>query len=62
VSIRCLLLLVLLASPAMAETARSIPEPGDAALFVIAVVGLIVGRYAAGKAPPRRRHDNDWDT
>jgi hypothetical protein len=33
-----------------------IPEPGDAALFVIAVAGLILGRHASRRAP---RHDDD---
>ena len=40
------------ASPALAAGGSiQIPEPGDAALFVVAVVGLIVGRHASRRAP-----------
>jgi hypothetical protein len=50
-------LIALVASPALAAGARiQIPEPGDAALFVIAVVGLIVGRHVSRRAP---RKDDD---
>ncbi len=42
------------ASPALAGSSVQIPEPGDAALFVIAVVGLVVGRHVSRRAP---RHD-----
>ncbi len=46
------ILIALSASPALASgTSIKIPEPGDAALFVIAVVGLIVGRHASRRAP-----------
>lgn len=34
----------------------SIPEPGDAALFVVAVIGLIVGRHISRRPPS---HDED---
>lgn len=50
-------LIALSATPVLAAgTSVQIPEPGDAALFVIAVVGLIVGRHASRRAP---RHDDD---
>ncbi len=50
-------LIAVMASPALAvATSVPIPEPGDAALFVVAVVGLIVGRHASRRAP---RNDND---
>jgi hypothetical protein len=46
------ILIALSAPPALASgTSIKIPEPGDAALFVIAVVGLIVGRHASRRAP-----------
>jgi hypothetical protein len=46
-----------IAAPALAQTGSvSIPEPGDAALFVIAVIGLVVGRQASRRAP---RQDDD---
>lgn len=45
-------LIALSASPALAAGGSiQIPEPGDAALFVIAVVGLILGRHASRRAP-----------
>ena len=41
-----------LASPVLAAGGSvQIPEPGDAALFVVAVVGLILGRHASRRAP-----------
>jgi len=41
-----------LAVPAIAQSGGvQIPEPGDAALFVVAVVGLIVGRHVSRRAP-----------
>jgi hypothetical protein len=50
-------LLLLTASPALAQHGGvQIPEPGDAALFVVAVVGLILGRHASRRAP---RQDDD---
>jgi hypothetical protein len=45
-------LTLVMAAPAIAQSGSvQIPEPGDAALFVIAVVGLIVGRHASRRAP-----------
>jgi hypothetical protein len=53
------ILIALSASPALASgTSIKIPEPGDAALFVIAVIGLVVGRHASRRPP---RHDNRPD-
>ena len=40
-------------SPAMAADWIAIPEPGDPWLFALGVVGLLVGRHAARKKPPR---------
>lgn len=52
------LLLALATTPALAQSKGiQIPEPGDAALFVIAVVGLILGRHAS-RRPPRRETDD----
>lgn len=43
-----------MAVPAIAQSGGvQIPEPGDAALFVVAVVGLIVGRHASRRATTR---------
>ena len=42
-----------LATPAMAQGWVSIPEPTDMTLFALGVTGLIVGRYAAKRKPPR---------
>ena len=54
-------LIALSASPALASGGSiQIPEPGDAALFVVAVVGLIVGRHASRRAP--RQNDTPDDT
>lgn len=44
-------LLTLTAAPAFAQTGIAIPEPGDAALFVLAVVGLIIGRQSSRRPP-----------
>jgi hypothetical protein len=47
-------LFLMTATPALAQHGGvSIPEPGDAALFVVAVVGLIVGRHASRRAPSK---------
>lgn len=46
------LVLAFAASPALAQTSTSVPEPTDLALFALGVVGLIVGRQGA-----RRRRD-----
>ncbi len=47
-------LIVSMAAPALAQSGGiQIPEPGDAALFVVAVVGLILGRHASRRAPKR---------
>ena len=43
----------LVASPAMAADWIAIPEPGDPWLFALGVVGLLVGRRAARKKPPK---------
>ena len=44
----------LCASPAAAaEEWIAIPEPGDPWLFALGVVGLLVGRHAARKKPPK---------
>ena len=40
-------------SPAAAADWIAIPEPGDPWLFALGVVGLVVGRRAARKKPPR---------
>lgn len=49
------------AMPAMAQSGSvAIPEPGDAALFVIAVIGLVIGRQASRRAP--RQDDTSDDT
>ena len=54
-------LIALSASPALAAGGSiQIPEPGDAALFVVAVVGLIFGRHASRRAP--KREDVPEDT
>jgi hypothetical protein len=44
--------LVSAATPALAQTSISIPEPTDLTLFALGVIGLIVGRQGA-----RRRRD-----
>ena len=43
----------LLASPGIAQTSVAVPEPSDAALFLIAVVGLVIGRHASKRPPDR---------
>lgn len=50
------LLTVPMGAPALAQGSVQIPEPGDAALFVVAVIGLIVGRHVSRRAP---RRDDD---
>ncbi len=45
--------MALIASPAMAADRIAIPEPGDPWLFALGVVGLLVGRHAARRKPPR---------
>lgn len=45
------LALVTVAPAQAAGGSVQIPEPGDAALFVVAVVGLILGRHASRRAP-----------
>jgi hypothetical protein len=52
-------LIVFSASPALASGSIQIPEPGDAALFVIAVVGLIAGRHASRRAPRDNSRPDD---
>jgi hypothetical protein len=50
----------LAATPALAQQgAAAIPEPGDAALFVLAVVGLVVGRQLSRRAPRDPGNDTD---
>ena len=41
------------ASPAAAAGGIDIPEPSDPWLFALGVVGLLVGRHASRKKPPR---------
>ena len=41
------------ASPAAAAGWVEIPEPSDPWLFALGVVGLLVGRRAARKKPPK---------
>ncbi len=50
------------ATPAMAQASVAIPEPGDAALFVIAVVGLIIGRQSSRRRPPGKDVSTGSDT
>ena len=45
------LLIAMSATPALARASVQVPEPGDAALFVVAVVGLVVGRYTSRRRP-----------
>ena len=53
-------LTLLMAAPALAQSGSvQIPEPGDAALFVVAVVGLILGRHASRRAPKRDEAPDD---
>ncbi len=52
--------ITLSATPAFAAGGSiQIPEPGDAALFVVAVVGLILGRHASRRAPRPDNHQDD---
>lgn len=52
--------IVLSVPPAMAAGGRiQISEPGDAALFVVAVIGLIIGRQASRRAPRPDKHPDD---
>ncbi|MGH6786728.1 MAG: hypothetical protein ACREBO_07845 [Novosphingobium sp.] len=41
------------AAPAGANDWVSVPEPNDTTLFALGVAGLIVGRYAARRKPPK---------
>ena len=50
------LLLVCIASPALAQSFVKIPEPTDMALFGLAIAGLVVGRRSS-RVPPH--DDND---
>lgn len=53
-------LMMVSAAPALAFGGKiQIPEPGDAALFVIAVVGLIVGRHVSRRAPGKNTRPDD---
>ena len=45
------LIVLLMSSPALAQSSVKIPEPTDIALFALAIAGLIVGRRSS-KAPP----------
>lgn len=47
------LAVALAASPAVAAGGIEIPEPSDPWLFALGVVGLLVGRHAARKKPPK---------
>ena len=44
-------IVLLMSSPALAQSSVKIPEPTDIALFALAIAGLIVGRRSS-KAPP----------
>jgi hypothetical protein len=46
------LILLLAATPAFAQTSTAVPEPTDLALFALGVIGLVIGRQGA-----RRRRD-----
>jgi hypothetical protein len=49
--------MLLMAVPAHAQhVGAPTPDASDAALFIVAVVGLIVGRHVSRRAP---RHDDD---
>ena len=39
------------AAPALAQGSTRIAEPSDAAIFVIAVIGVIVGRQSSRRPP-----------
>lgn len=39
------------ATPAMAQSGVSIPEPSDALLFGLGFAGLVIGRWAAQRRP-----------
>ncbi|HUQ13394.1 MAG TPA: hypothetical protein VM055_03875 [Novosphingobium sp.] len=43
--------LLVLAAPAAALPSFDVPEPSDPSLFALGVVGLLVGRYVAGRKP-----------
>ena len=45
------LIVLMMSSPAFAQSSVKIPEPTDIALFALAIAGLIVGRRSS-KAPP----------
>ena len=45
------LIVLMMSSPALAQSSVKIPEPTDIALFALAIAGLIVGRRSS-KAPP----------
>lgn len=51
---RAFLFLLVFAAPALANTGggMAIPEPSDVGLFVLAVVGLILGRSLSRRPPP----------
>jgi hypothetical protein len=42
-----------LATPAWANGWIAIPEPTDLTLFALGVAGLVIGRMAARRKPPR---------
>ena len=44
-------IVLMMSSPALAQSSVKIPEPTDIALFALAIAGLIVGRRSS-KAPP----------
>mgnify|MGYP000698094585 CR=1 FL=1 len=59
---RLFVLLIVLASPAFAQgSSIAIPEPGDAALFVLAVAGLLIGRHSSRRSPRRPDDQRDDD-
>lgn len=54
------LFLALIAAPALANgDSIAISEPGDAALFVLAVAGLLIGRHASRRPLPRGEADDE---
>lgn len=46
-----ILLVLAGANPALAQSGSAIPEPTDALLFGMGLVGLVIGRYAARRRP-----------
>ncbi len=51
VRLSCFALIATIAAPVLAQTSIAVPEPSDAALFVLAIVGLVVGRHSSRRRP-----------